>query len=207
MRQGELLALRWQDVDLMNGTLSVRHTLTRSGRRVVIGEPKTKKSRRSLYLTPRAVEALEAHLERQLREIEILGDRYKDRRLLFHGYGRSDQSVKPTQAEPRTPAEEGEAAAHPLPRSQAHLRDVVVGPGDAPQVRPGAPWPRHHSDNARHLFPRDAGHGRSDRACHAERTLLRRGPDHLTYITLVSRWCQRGPGLIPALCFISAFSA
>jgi integrase len=83
MRQGELLALRWQDVDLKNAILSVRHTLTRSGGRVVIGEPKTKKSRRSISLTPRAVEALEAHLERQLREIGILGDRYEDQGLLF----------------------------------------------------------------------------------------------------------------------------
>jgi integrase len=63
--------------------LSVRHTLTRSGGRVVIGEPKTKKSRRSISLTPQAVEVLEAHLERQLREIGILGDRYEDQGLLF----------------------------------------------------------------------------------------------------------------------------
>ncbi|MEJ7843700.1 MAG: site-specific integrase [Rubrobacter sp.] len=83
MRQGELLALRWQDVDLENATVSVRRTLTRDGGRVVIGEPKTKKSRRSISLTPRAVEALGAHLERQLGEIQILGDRYEDRGLLF----------------------------------------------------------------------------------------------------------------------------
>ena len=31
MRQGELLALKWQDVDLENATLSVRRTLTKSG--------------------------------------------------------------------------------------------------------------------------------------------------------------------------------
>jgi integrase len=47
------------------------------------GEPKTKKSRRSIRLTQRAIEALETHLERQLREIGILGDRYEDQGLLF----------------------------------------------------------------------------------------------------------------------------
>jgi integrase len=83
MRQGELLALKWQDVDLGNATLSVRRTLTRSGGRYTLGEPKTKKSRRSIRLTPRAVEALESHLDRQLREMGILGDRYEDRGLLF----------------------------------------------------------------------------------------------------------------------------
>ena len=31
MRQGELLALKWQDVDLENATLGVRRTVTRSG--------------------------------------------------------------------------------------------------------------------------------------------------------------------------------
>ena len=83
MRQGELLALRWQDVDVKNRTVSVRRTLTRSGGRVEIGEPKTKKSRRSIRLTSRAVEALEEHLKRQLQEIGILGDRYEDQGLLF----------------------------------------------------------------------------------------------------------------------------
>ena len=83
MRQGELLALRWQDVDIENGVLSVRRTLTRNGGGIEMGEPKTKKSRRSIRLTPRAVEALESHQERQLRDMGILGDRYEDRGLLF----------------------------------------------------------------------------------------------------------------------------
>jgi integrase len=83
MRQGELLALRWQDVDMESAVVSVRRTLTRSGGRVAFGEPKTKKSRRSIRLTPQAVEALRSHLERQLRDMEILGDRYQDQGLIF----------------------------------------------------------------------------------------------------------------------------
>jgi integrase len=83
MRQGELLALRWQDVDMENTVVSVRRTLTRSGGRVAFGEPKTKKSRRSIRLTPQAVEALRSHLKRQLRDMEILGDRYRDQGLIF----------------------------------------------------------------------------------------------------------------------------
>jgi integrase len=38
MRQGELLALRWQDVDVENAVVSVRRILTRSGGRVVFVE-------------------------------------------------------------------------------------------------------------------------------------------------------------------------
>ena len=83
MRQGEMLALRWQDVDIENAVLSVRRTLTRRGGKIAFGEPKTKKSRRSIRLTPQAVDALRAHLERQLRDMEILGDHYQDQGLIF----------------------------------------------------------------------------------------------------------------------------
>jgi integrase len=83
MRQGEMLALRWQDVDIENAVLSVRRTLTRRGGKIAFGQPKTKKSRRSIRLTPQAVDALRAHLERQLRDMEILGDHYQDQGLIF----------------------------------------------------------------------------------------------------------------------------
>jgi len=83
MRQGELLALKWQDVDLGNATVSVRRTLTRSGGRYTLGEPKTKKSRRSIRLTSQAANVLEQHLERQLSDIQMLGDNYADQGLVF----------------------------------------------------------------------------------------------------------------------------
>src|SRR5215204_3975801 len=83
MRQGELLALKWQDVDMENATVSVRRTLTRSGGRYALGEPKTKKSRRSIRLAPQAAEALRQHLERQLSEMQMLGDAYADEGLVF----------------------------------------------------------------------------------------------------------------------------
>jgi integrase len=78
-----MLALRWQDVDVENAVVSMRRTLTRRGRKIAFGEPKTKKSRRSIRLTAQAVEALRSHLERQLRELEILGDHYQDQGLVF----------------------------------------------------------------------------------------------------------------------------
>jgi integrase len=83
MRQGELLALKWQDVDLGNATVSIRRTLTRSGGRYTLGEPKTKKSRRSIRLTPRAANVLEQLLKRQLSDIQMLGDNYAEQGLVF----------------------------------------------------------------------------------------------------------------------------
>jgi integrase len=85
MRRGELLGLKWDDVDLENATVRVRRTLTRidNGRRLDLGPPKNKQSRRTVRLTERAVEALRSHLEQQLKEIEALGDLYKDQGLVF----------------------------------------------------------------------------------------------------------------------------
>ncbi|MGH3088411.1 MAG: site-specific integrase [Rubrobacteraceae bacterium] len=83
MRQGELLALKWEDFDLENAVVRVKRTLTRNGGRFSIGEPKTKKSRRSIHLTWQATRILKEHLDRQLLEIEMLGDQYDDRGLVF----------------------------------------------------------------------------------------------------------------------------
>jgi integrase len=89
MRRGELLGLKWPDVDLDNATVRVRRTLTRTenGRRLALGEPKTKKSRRTVRLTQRAVEALRSHKARQAEEKLRAGGLYKDQDLVFAGEG------------------------------------------------------------------------------------------------------------------------
>ena len=63
LRQGELLALRWSDIDLEAGTLTVTGTLDRKVRQRT--DPKTDKSRRNVPLTPQAMEALQVHQVRQ----------------------------------------------------------------------------------------------------------------------------------------------
>ncbi len=83
LRQGELLALKWEDLDLEAGTLRVRRTLTRTKGTYSLGEPKTKKSRRTVRLTTGAVAALRGHLERQLEEIDRLGSLYRPGGLVF----------------------------------------------------------------------------------------------------------------------------
>jgi integrase len=84
LRQGELLGLRWEDVDLEGGTVQVRRTLslTRDGH---IFEPPKNGKGRSIELTQPTVEALKSHLTSQLKEIEALGDDYKDQGLIFPG--------------------------------------------------------------------------------------------------------------------------
>jgi integrase len=63
LRQGELLALRWQDVDFDRGELTVAHTLQRFTR--TLAPTKTARSRRTLTLPARVLSALRAHRERQ----------------------------------------------------------------------------------------------------------------------------------------------
>jgi integrase len=55
MRQGELVALKWDDVELEDGLLRLRHTLTHADTTSVIGEPKTKNSRHTIGLTMSAM--------------------------------------------------------------------------------------------------------------------------------------------------------
>jgi integrase len=62
-RQGELLALRWSDVDLERGELTVRHTLGRFTRE--LAPTKTDRSRRTLRLPAQVLAALSAHRARQ----------------------------------------------------------------------------------------------------------------------------------------------
>ena len=59
MRRSELCGLRWQNVDLVGGRLSVVNSLQRiKGHGMVEGEPKTARSRRSISLASDAVELL-----------------------------------------------------------------------------------------------------------------------------------------------------
>ena len=83
MREGELLGLKWDDVDLERGVLRLRRALVREGGRVTLGDLKPAKSRRQVRLTGAAVESLRAHLGRQLEEIERMGSLYQPGGLVF----------------------------------------------------------------------------------------------------------------------------
>jgi integrase len=83
LRRGELLGLRWDDVDLERGTLRVGRALVRGGGRHTVGETKTRRGRRQVNLTPRTVSALTAHRKRQLEERMRLSGLYEDHGLIF----------------------------------------------------------------------------------------------------------------------------
>jgi len=67
MRRGELLALRWYDVDLAGASLNVERSLEQTrGGGLRFKAPKTKKSRRTISLPPSAVAMLRDHRKAQL---------------------------------------------------------------------------------------------------------------------------------------------
>ena len=82
-RRGELLALRWTDVDLQQGTMRIRRQLARTRTGLVYGEPKTPHARRAIPLADVAKEALREHQARQDAEKKLLGDAYADEDLVF----------------------------------------------------------------------------------------------------------------------------
>jgi integrase len=62
LRQGELLAVRWPEVDLEAGTLRVTASMVRvAGEPVLRAEPKSHRSRRQVELPALAVDALRRH--------------------------------------------------------------------------------------------------------------------------------------------------
>lgn len=75
LRQGEVLALRWEDVDLAARRLTVRSTLQRRDRAWFIEETKTEKSKRTVPLPAPAVDVLATHRERQ-RERRLAARRW-----------------------------------------------------------------------------------------------------------------------------------
>jgi integrase len=84
MRQGELLALRWRDVDVSHKTLKVRASLRyQLGKGFKFEEPKTKHGRRAIALAPELLPVLQQHRARQDQERTALGPIWRDEDLVF----------------------------------------------------------------------------------------------------------------------------
>lgn len=91
MRLGELMGLKWQDIDMKAGTLHLQRILSRVPTKLqrdgkkgyVEAAPKTKKSRRPLIIAPFALEVLKQHRERQQEAKKKAGDRWIENDYVF----------------------------------------------------------------------------------------------------------------------------
>lgn len=89
MRRGEILGLKWRDIDFAQGTLQVRRVLAHVPAKLagkggfVEAEPKTERSRRSITLAPFTLEKLKAHRLKQKEEKLKAGPGWHENDLVF----------------------------------------------------------------------------------------------------------------------------
>jgi integrase len=83
LRRGELLGLKWEDIDLERTTLSVRRSLGRAKGGIVIDAPKTVQGRRTVRLCAPAIAQLRSHHKRQLETRLMNGPDWRDEGWVF----------------------------------------------------------------------------------------------------------------------------
>jgi integrase len=116
MRQGELLGLKWTDVDLSSATLTVRRSLQwQRERKYQFVEPKTSRSRRRIHLSKAAVSALRSHKDRQAFLQREAGEFWQEQDLVF-----CDDLGGPLAPSHQTATFKEAAAANGLPVIRFH---------------------------------------------------------------------------------------
>lgn len=84
MREGEALALTWDDLDFDTGQVSINKTVTRlTGGGTGIGQPKTPAAIRDLKLTPHVLAVLRKHRTGQSRQRLLSGGDWEDDGSIF----------------------------------------------------------------------------------------------------------------------------
>jgi integrase len=83
LRRGELLGMRWSDLDLDNGTLTIEQTVQRAEGKLILSDGKTEESEAPLPLPEWTWVVLLDHQEAQKTERERLAEVWHDHDLVF----------------------------------------------------------------------------------------------------------------------------
>lgn len=83
VRQGELLGLKWEDVDLDGGTVAINRILSYVSGELIFAPPKTDRSRRIIELSAATVHGLRQHRSEQASRRLMLGPAWKEHGLVF----------------------------------------------------------------------------------------------------------------------------
>ncbi|KMT21566.1 phage integrase family [Clostridium cylindrosporum DSM 605] len=80
MRQGEIAALRWRNIDFTNGFISVTHNFQKidNSNNYALTSPKTNKSNRSIAMMDLTIKELKAHKKKQNELIMLNRDFYNN---------------------------------------------------------------------------------------------------------------------------------
>jgi Phage integrase family len=145
LRQGELIALRWRDVDWLAGRIRVRQNYVRGE----FGTPKSKRSSRSVPLVDRLGGELERHYQRSAYQ-------HDDDLVFAHPLDRSKVLKRFKDC-----CDRAKVPAGPVPRPAPHLRHPRGrgGGGRCGRCRSGwgtATWPRRWSTRTTSQAPRRA---------------------------------------------------
>jgi integrase len=82
-RRGEVLGLRWTDVNLESGRVQIARSANMVDHKITFAAPKTEKSRRTISLDPTTIAALRSHKAGQAEERLAWGPAYSDQGLVF----------------------------------------------------------------------------------------------------------------------------
>ncbi len=90
MRRGEILGLRWSDLDLDNARLTVKQSLGQTRAGIHFKKPKNKKSNRTIALSETLIEAFKEHRGRQEKTKALFGPDYPKHDLVLPGNSKID---------------------------------------------------------------------------------------------------------------------
>jgi len=115
MRRGEILGLRWQDVDFENEILSVQQSLISVEYQLIFTTPKTRRARRVVALDKRTLVVLKSHRKKQIEERLRFQTHDQDHNLVFR-----KQSGEPIHPDAFSKAFNKKVAAIDVPRIRFH---------------------------------------------------------------------------------------
>ena len=158
LRRGELLGLRWQDVDLERGSLQVRQQLVRTKKDgLSFTSPKGGGSR-GLKLIQGAIDALKNHRKRQNEERLRLGTLWQNTGLVFTTVTGTPMDGDNLAKRSFGPLLTRGGSQDTLSRPPTHLRGALVRVWRASQDSPGDPRPLPDLGHIGHLLAHDPPH-------------------------------------------------
>ena len=101
MRRGELLGIKWEDVNFKNKTITIRHNLVHTNKGPLLQDTvKTDNSYRTIEISDKVIEVLKEHRKRQMQEILAMG-RPEDYKSEFVFTAFNGNLVAPTNIDQR----------------------------------------------------------------------------------------------------------